>query len=94
MALIVHKRWGSLSQTKGMGMKKTIKGYRITMDVDPEWFATIAEVTSYRETGEVMHWISTEDKEFQVEFCEICNMDADEDGVIDHDEFLHEEESE
>lgn len=90
MALLEYGLGGPLT---GDGkMKKTIEGYRITLEVDKEWFAAIAEMTSYAEYGELMHWVSTDDIKVDVEVCDICNIMAAEDGYIDHDEYLHEDE--
>ena len=39
---------------------KTVEGYRIVLEVDPEWFEAIARVTEYAEFGELCNWVSTE----------------------------------
>jgi len=75
-------------------MKKTVNGYRVVLDVDPGWFEAIAEMTSYREYGEVMKWVSTTDTVFEVEVCDVCEAEADDFGDIDHDSDAHKMEEE
>jgi hypothetical protein len=40
---------------------KTIEGYRIVLEVDPEWLEAIAQMTEYVESGELCRWVSTEE---------------------------------
>lgn len=39
---------------------KTIEGYRIVLEVDPEWFEAIARMTEYADFGELCNWVSTD----------------------------------
>jgi hypothetical protein len=75
-------------------MEKNFKGYRIVLEVDQLWFETIAQMTEYVEHGELMNWVSTERITITREICDICDVMADEEGCIDHDEDAHEQEEE
>ena len=75
-------------------MEKVFEGYRIVLEVDQEWFEAIAKMTEYAEYGELMHWISSDPITVTREVCDICDVIADEEGFVDHDEMIHDEEEE
>ena len=90
--------YGALGVThqlsEGYVMEKVFEGYRITLEVDQQWFEAIAKMTSYAEYGELMHWVSSDPITVTCEVCDICDVIADETGYIEHDDDLHEEEEE
>jgi hypothetical protein len=73
-------------------MQKTFNATRIVLEVDQGWFEAIAKMTEYAEYGEVMTWVSSEKVKITKEVCDLCSTVADLDGILDHDEDLHEEE--
>ena len=75
-------------------MYKTFEGYRIVLEVDQGWFEAIAKMTSYTEYGEVMNWLSSDRITITREVCDICDIMADEEEYIEHDDDIHEEEEE
>ena len=72
-------------------MEKVFEGYRIVLEVDQEWFEAIAKMTEYAEYGELMTWLSSDPITVTREVCDICNVIADEEGFVDHDEMIHDE---
>ena len=75
-------------------MQKTFEGYRVVLEMDKQWFAAVAEMTSFTEYGELMNWISTDPITVTREVCDICDIIADETGYIEHDDDMHEEDDE
>ena len=72
-------------------MEKVFEGYRIVLEVDQEWFEAIAKMTSYAEYGELMNWLSSDPIVVTREVCYICDVMADEEGFVDHDEMIHDD---
>ena len=72
-------------------MEKTFDGYRIVLEVDKQWFEAIAKMTSYAEYGELMNWLSSDPIVVTREVCDICDVMADEEGFVDHDEMIHDD---
>lgn len=72
-------------------MEKVFEGYRIVLEVDQGWFEAIAKMTEYAEYGDVMNWLSSDRITITREVCDICDIMADEEECIDHDEDAHEQ---